>query len=248
MTSTNHFSGDGSVTEQSRALDAGGGVEGHAKRTTHTSSKNGHRISRNQARPACKPFASRPCGDGVTEPGNRFQHSTARQSRLISDPTAQGISAPVATASDVATTDGQRARGGRFAGGSFDACLHDAGKSCALAAGGLTGRQSHAESDTTHEVPEVVEAQASPSAHFTGTEQGTEPLAGLSLAPRVPSSSGRRQQPTHLTFDSSCSDHFRCPRCRNRGYYLDNDADGYRGRGNNRVRCDCAAGDPDNDN
>lgn len=38
-----------------------------------------------------------------------------------------------------------------------------------------------------------------------------------------------------------------CPRCDNKGYYIDNDEEGYRGRGNNRVRCDCPAGDPEND-
>ena len=37
-----------------------------------------------------------------------------------------------------------------------------------------------------------------------------------------------------------------CPRCRNRGFYTDNDAEGHR-RGMNWVRCDCQAGDPDLD-
>ena len=37
-----------------------------------------------------------------------------------------------------------------------------------------------------------------------------------------------------------------CPRCRNRGFYLDNDAEGFKGR-TNKVRCGCPAGDPELD-
>lgn len=44
----------------------------------------------------------------------------------------------------------------------------------------------------------------------------------------------------------SVAEHTRCPRCRNTGFYLDNDAEGFKGR-TNRVRCGCPAGDPELD-
>lgn len=57
----------------------------------------------------------------------------------------------------------------------------------------------------------------------------------------------RENRMMRMAAGESVSEHTRCPRCRNAGYYLDNDAEGFKGR-TNKVRCGCPAGDPELDN
>ena len=134
--------------------------------------------SRMDKRPASgKPTAAdstESCGESISAPSRNTRPapdapacktpSTASQSRLISDPTAQGRTAFATVPDDAVTSDDLR-------------------------------MECHSESD------------------------------------------GQRVRGGRFT----------CPRCRNRGFYTDNDAEGFNGRGNNWVRCDCPAGDPELD-